>query len=126
MGKCPIECKGGRTKQSMRNDCDINNIIKKYVKTGVMPPPTKKAIYGDFSMMPNMQERYNAMIRAEGAYNSLSPQVRDRFKTPKELLMFLSDKNNMAEAERLGLVVKRQEQKKEEVKKEEVKKDEDK
>lgn len=104
-----VECKGvGRTKQSFKAQCDVNNIIKKYDKTGLLAHVnTMKAQYGDFSKVGDFREALDKMAKAEEAFMEMPPKLRKRFRNdPMEMVAFLSDKANKAEAIELGLVEK--------------------
>lgn len=94
-----------RTKQSFREECNINTIMAKWQRTGLIShlagrPPT----FGDFSQQMDYQEAANKVIRADEAFAELPARIRDRFHNdPGELIGFLSDPENDAEAEALGL-----------------------
>lgn len=94
------------TRQEFASQCNINNILKKYVRNGVDPfVITAHAKYGDFTNVPSHQEALDLVIAAEDHFMQLSAAVRSRFDNdPGKLLDFLSDSNNRDEAIKLGLV----------------------
>ena len=94
-----------RTKQSFKDECDINNILRKYQKTGLL---THVASYaGRYEELPSdvdYQESLNAIISAEAAFMSLPSGLRLRFgNDPGEFLQFVSNPANSNELVELGL-----------------------
>jgi len=51
--KVQIKCdpKEGKTKQSFKSDCDINMVIKKYQKSGILPGIREDGIYSENTSM---------------------------------------------------------------------------
>lgn len=100
-----------RTKQSFQAECDINNIMAKYAKTGVLEHTRNvQGAYGDFSDVPDFQEARNRLIAAEEAFMALPAAIRKRFDNdPEQFVAFLSDDANRDEAVKLGLVQKPEE-----------------
>lgn len=96
------------TKQSFVDECDINNIIAQFAKTGVLPGNTRdpgSALYGDFTSVLDYQTSMNLVINAHDAFLALPAAIRDRFHNdPEKLLAFLNDEKNRDEAVRLGLI----------------------
>lgn len=93
-------------KQAFKDEVDINNIIDKYMRTGV--EPATAAVVGeylDLSKIPDYEGALQTVIRAEEMFMELPAKVRDRFRNdPGELLRFLSDNANYEEAAKLGLL----------------------
>lgn len=107
MEKVHFACEGeSLTKQSFKDECDINVILAKYTKTGVLPDLIKQnPQYGDFSTAEDYQTSLNKVIFAETQFNSLSSRVRDRFHNdPVEFLNFVHDEKNLKEMKELGLL----------------------
>lgn len=95
------------TKQSFKDETDINNILKKYLKTGILPLAQRVAEYGDYSDVGDYQSALNTVIGAQEAFMALPAKLRERFgNDPGQFLGFLSDPSNRKEAEELGLVEK--------------------
>lgn len=95
-----------RTKQAFRDECDVNQILAKWQKTGlvthVASQPPK---FGDFDVVPDYQASLNAIIAADSAFMALPSSVRDRFSNdPAKLFTFLQDSANKDEAIKLGLI----------------------
>ena len=98
-----------RTHQEFKDECDVNNIVSNYAKTGFLVDPTTPVSrvpqFGDFTAIPSFQEAQNALIEAQDAFDALPSNVRKRFSNnPAELMSFLEDPANAEEAEKLGLV----------------------
>lgn len=93
------------TQQQYKKDCDINEIVRKYEKTGEFTHRTKKqGVYGDFTEITNYQEMLHTVNRAQEAFMLLPAQTRARFENdPAKLLEFIQDPQNNEEAIKLGL-----------------------
>lgn len=95
------------TKQAYEGETNINNILRKYKLTGVLPQSSKTALaqFGDFSKIPSYKESLEHVLRAQDMFNELPSAVRNRFRNdPEQLIDFLGDKNNRDEAIKLGLI----------------------
>lgn len=94
------------TKQSFQDECDINTIMDKYESTGVLQHVSNvQQAYGDFSNVQEYQLSLNQVIAAQEAFDELPSRVRERFgNDPAHLMAFLEDKENRAEAVKLGLI----------------------
>lgn len=95
-----------RTKQQFKDECDINQIMAKYARTGVLPiPVNSRAVYGDYSTPFDFQEAQDLIIRAQQQFESLPSGLRNRFgNDPKNFLAFCSDPANKKEMGELGLL----------------------
>lgn len=66
-----------RTKQSFKEECDVNNIMRKYFRTGQLPELARREPkYGDFASVPDYQEALNTVLRAETIFQALPSSVR--------------------------------------------------
>lgn len=93
------------TKQSMKNDCDINNIMRRYEKTGFISHIKNGGTYGDFSTVDSYHSAMNEIIAAKEAFMTLPASVRKKFQNdPAEMIEFLQNKENYDEAVKLGLI----------------------
>lgn len=99
------------TKQSFKDEADVNNILQKYTESGVLPSSLQgDPLYGDFAEVPSFQESQNIVIKAEMQFQGLSAQVRKRFNNePEEFLAFVNDPKNANEMVSLGLAFKKDE-----------------
>lgn len=96
-----------RTVQASKDECDLNVIIKKYLRTGELPE-ARKAAYMDLSEIPDLKGALDTVIAAEEAFMSLPASVRRYFDNdPVKLVEFSSDDKNYAKAAELGLVTPR-------------------
>ena len=93
-----------RTKQSFKNECDVNNILKNYNKTGIMPENFNPGEYRDLDGT-DYQEYMQTVASANSMFEELPSALRKRFKNdPAQLLSFVHDDKNVAEAHKLGLL----------------------
>jgi len=94
----------GLTDQSQAKDCDINTIINRFNKSGILPTTNIQATYGDFSDPIEYSQAIQIKINAENQFNQLTAKVRNRFNNnPLEFLQFMADPENTSEAVKLGL-----------------------
>lgn len=96
------------TKQSFKDDCDLNVIMARYTKTGVLPTNLREdGIYGDFSEVGDYQRAQEIYLRANDQFQALPGKVRARFNNdPAEFLDFCSRSENKEEMVYLGLIDK--------------------
>lgn len=95
-------------KSEFHKDSNINRIIKKYKRTGILGDPLqyRDLQYGDFSNGNDFAEMSMRVRDAEQEFNNLPAKVRNRFKNdPRALLDFINDPKNDKEAIELGLKV---------------------
>jgi len=94
------------TRQSFKQECDINHIMKKYQKTGLVDHVTRfQGNYDDLTGSPDYHEAMNKIITANDAFSTLPSSVRTRFhNNPAEFLDFVSNPDNMPEMEAMGLI----------------------
>ncbi len=94
------------TQQSMQDECDINNILQKYQKTGLVSHLA--AHQGEYSMMPTLPEFSDAMNLITGAntmFEELPSSIREKFQnSPGKFLDFLSNPVNRQEAIEMGFI----------------------
>lgn len=97
------------TRQEFKDECDINNVLKRFERTGVIDHLNNHtAQYGDFLGYPGYQESMNAVIAANEAFAGLPSVIRKRFNNdPAAFLEFVQDESNLDEAVKLGIAVKR-------------------
>lgn len=95
------------TKQSFAKEADINNIMSKYEKTGivehVMSSPGQ---FGDFSEPLDYQEALNKINAAQSLFDALPAQVRQKFENdPALFLEFAQNPENYDKLVSMGLAV---------------------
>lgn len=97
----------GRTKQSFKDECDINRIMSRYAATGTLDfVNQREARFEDVSEI-DFQSAMQLVAESREAFMSLPSNIRSRFDNdPAKLLGFLEDSANLDEAIKLGLVNK--------------------
>lgn len=100
-----LNCPPGRTKQSHVEECDINVIMGKAHKTGVISFVSKREPeYMDVEQI-DYQEAVNRVMAAEEMFLDMPAKLRRRFNNnPGEFLTFIQNPENIEEARDLGLV----------------------
>jgi len=94
--------------QHFKDETDINNILRQFNITGLLPESPLSPRYGDFTGISDYQSALNAVIAAESEFEGLPAQIRARFNNdPEELINFLANNENLDEAISLGLVDKK-------------------
>lgn len=99
------------TKQSFREQVNINSIIERNRRTGMLDHVnTKEPFYGDVSGIASYQDALNIVNKARELFDGMSATIRERFlNDPARLVSFLEKPENLDEAIRLGIAVKRPE-----------------
>jgi len=94
----------GRTDQSQAAACNVNSIMERFLRTGVLPGVDAPRLYGDFSDVPDYHEAMGIVARANEQFAGLNAQVRARFSNdPALFLAFCNDPGNAQEMIKLGL-----------------------
>lgn len=99
----------GRTKQEFRNDADINSIIAKYRRTGVLPPSAHRsaARFGDFSQIPDFTEMCARVDAARDLFLALPSAVRKAFDhDPGKFIAATQSREGMEKLVELGIAKK--------------------
>lgn len=94
-----------RTKQAFKEECDINTIISRFLKTGVLNFAAKnEPRYGDVTGI-EFQSAMLKVAQAQSLFNELPAALRNRFENePAKFLDFVQDEKNREEAVTLGLL----------------------
>lgn len=97
-----------RTKQEFREDCDVNVIIRRFTKTGVLPNTAQATPrYIDAATLPDLQGAMHIMIEAEKSFMSLPAQVRKEFdNSPMQFVEFATKPENLDKLREWGLAPK--------------------
>nr|QJB19150.1 MAG: internal scaffolding protein [Microvirus sp.] len=104
-----LKCGPSKAKQSFAAECDVNRIMSRYHKTGVLGNPldTRRPYFGDFSSVPDYQASLEFVRGAERAFLALPTSLRLRFGNDvQNILAFVADPANAKEAIELGLLPK--------------------
>lgn len=95
----------GRTKQSFKDECDINVIMGRYLRTGMIDHLAQTAPrYADVEAL-DFQGAMDIVVAARDRFAQLPSELRDRFSNdPGRLLAFIQNPANIEEARKLGLL----------------------
>lgn len=94
------------TQQQFKEDSDINTIVDRFMKSGVLPTPVNMPQYVDYEGIFDYQSAMNSVRAADEQFMRMDAKVRARFNnSPQEFLAFFADPANTDEAIRLGLAV---------------------
>lgn len=94
-----------KTDQSFKDECDVNNIVNTFMKTGQLKQG-KQGAYGDVSEIPrDLLEITQTIQKAHDSFMELPAEAREKFNNdPNKMISFLQDPKNSKEAVRLGLL----------------------
>lgn len=100
-----VHCGKSLTEQSHKAECDINNILKDYVKTGLIRHANRnKGMYDDITCQ-DFQSAMDILNNAQNMFNELPSKVRKRFgNDPSAFLQFVQDPKNGEEMQRMGIL----------------------
>lgn len=92
--------------QNFAEEADINTIVNKFLRTGILPDSVSLPQFGDFSQSPSdYQSALNLVIAGEQAFAALPANIRARFDNdPVKYVNFFENPDNREEAIELGLV----------------------
>lgn len=95
-----------RTKQGFRDECDINVIMKRYERDGIVQHLNRYGgDYGNFVYVQDYQTSLNQVLEAREMFDSLPASVRSRFANDAgAFLRFATDEANRDELRRMGLL----------------------
>lgn len=94
------------TKSSLKDLTDINQIVKKYARTGQWSHVSNKMPwYGDVSGISDFKSAQDKVLQAQEEFLKLPAALREEFANdPGNLIEFLRDPKNKDRAIELGLV----------------------
>lgn len=97
-----------RTKQSMKAECDINGIMKRYEKTGVVTHlAQRQGYFADVSEVPDFDLALETVRKAEDMFMSLPAKIRKEFgNDAAAYVQFCSDPANHDRMVDLGIADK--------------------
>jgi phage internal scaffolding protein len=93
------------THQSFQRECDINGILAKYQKTGLLTHVNDlSATFGDFSEVSDYHTSMNAILSAQDSFLQLPSSIRKRFNNdPAAFMEFVNDPKNKDSLVEMGL-----------------------
>lgn len=94
------------THQCFQDECDINTILDRWQKTGVLEHENKfHGQYGDFISAQDYHASLNAVLEADEAFSTLPSSIRARFENdPAAFLDFVNNPSNRDEMIQMGLL----------------------
>jgi len=94
-----------RTQQQFKDDVNVNNIMKKYHRTGQLTHLNMRAgKYADISNAQDFFDSVNQITKAQEAFQQLPSHLRKRFgNDPGTMLEFIHNPDNYDEAVKLGI-----------------------
>ena len=94
-----------RTKQAFKDECDINNIMARFMKGQVVTHMNEHAgTYGELPLVEDYQQALNAVMLAQELFSTLPAGIRTKFDNdPAKYLQFVEDPENREEMVKLGL-----------------------
>lgn len=92
--------------QAPKEECDINNIVKRYLRTGELPQVVQ-GVYADVSQLSDLATAMEIVDQADAAFMALPAEIRREFDNdPRKLVEFAADPSNLERAYELGLAVR--------------------
>lgn len=95
------------TKQSLAEALDVNNIIKRYNKTGILQQATNlEAQYGDITSM-DLRDALEMVNRADNTFMQVPSEIRAKFNNDAGAFIdFATNKDNLDQLREWGLANK--------------------
>lgn len=98
-----------RTKQAPAEACDVNSIMARYARTGVLPVMRMQGAYADVSGLSGFDygQAQELLQRCNDAFMLLPAEVRASMDNdPAKFVQFVQDPANRDKAVELGLIAK--------------------
>ncbi len=94
------------TKRSFKNECDVNQVMARFEKTGVIDHVNqRRPVYTDVSNFEDYQTSIGIVLSAHRQFEQLPSKIRARFENdPGEFLKFIENPENKQEAIEIGLI----------------------
>lgn len=94
-----------QTKQSEKDNCDINLIVKRYATSGVLPQVNVQGLFVDVSSLPDYRAAIDQVAYAESIFRQLTSEQREFFSNDVETFIdFVADSKNTETLQELGLI----------------------
>ena len=97
------------TKQSFRDEVNVNNIMRKYRESGLLTHVNEhQGRYGDFLSAPDYHTAMNSVVKAQEMFDELPADIRKQFANdPMLFLEYVQDPENEDGMRELGLLPER-------------------
>jgi len=94
--------------QNFKEECDINNIVKKFERTGLLEHANRyDGQYGDFTSSSDYQTSLNQLLDAQEAFDNLPARIRSQFNNdPAQFLDFVHNPDNHEAMYDMGLATR--------------------
>lgn len=93
------------TKSEFKDECDINNIVRRSLVSGSLPSGSRQPMFDDFTQIQDYSFVQNQIAKASQAFYMLPSELREKFdNNVATLLDFLDNPDNLKEAQALGLL----------------------
>lgn len=93
------------TRQEDKDRGDINKIMRKYEKIGVLPTMNREAFFADVTKVTSYQEAYEIVRNGDEFFEQLPAEFRARFQNDAAAFLdFTSNPQNRSELIELGLL----------------------
>lgn len=94
------------TKQAMKDECDINLIMKRFERTGVITHNVQReAYFADVSDVPDFAQAVEVVRKADEMFSSLPAKLRLEFDNDAaKYVAFCADPANRERMKELGLL----------------------
>lgn len=95
----------GMTRQEFAAECDINTLMSRYERTGILPLQSGEGEYLDLTEMPSdLQGILGMMSAAQASFMQLPAIVRKEFDNdPVRFVEYCADKSNLPRLAEWGL-----------------------
>jgi len=95
------------TKQAFKDDCDINKIMARFIKTGIMDHVRDHGPQYGFASSDTFRESMEIVAKANSMFEELPSKIRNQFENdPGKFLDFVQDEKNLTEMQEMGLATK--------------------
>lgn len=96
------------TKQSFKDECDINVIVKRFGIGYDIPSSFRLPQFGDFTGLDSFEDAANAIAVANEQFDMLPAAIRSRFSNdPAAFVDFVTNADNLDDVIAMGLAPER-------------------
>jgi len=95
-----------KTMQSAKDECDINNIMRQYRRTGMVAHVNRhQGKYEDLTDVPDYYQSMLKIKQANESFSELPAEIRKQFNNdPGHFIDFVSNPDNLPEMQEMGLI----------------------